>query len=153
MMDQTTLLIGASVAAGAHMVLFGVAASLAWMYFKRCKKLKAQLAQYEMTDGQEDDDRREDRDARRSASDHTDDHRRSRDGNRHRESTAGKARRERRHQRDRERRPRDESSPYAQDDPSDYSTAEERRDGIRMSRLNRQDTKTYTRDHRRSTTV
>lgn len=143
-MEMKVLLIGASVAAGAHMILFLGAASLAWMYFKRCKRLQAQIAQHDIPDNQ---------DRRRSESDHTDDYRRSRDGNRHRESTAGRARRERRHQRDRGTRPRDDSSPYPDDDLDNESPVENRRDQVQMTRPKRQQTRRNLRDDRRIMTA
>lgn len=125
-MDMTMLLIGSSIAAGAHMVLFWGAATLAWIYFKRCRKLRAQIAEGDISEDRDEEQRGEgrevgrDRENRNSVFDHPDDHRRSRDGNRYRESTTGRARRERRHQRFRER-PRDDSSPYPQDRTEDES--------------------------------
>ncbi len=46
-MDLSFLLIGVSIAAGVHMVLFFVSTALAILYFRRFKKLRARLAEQE----------------------------------------------------------------------------------------------------------
>ena len=44
-MELTFLLIGVAITAGVHMMLFFTASAIAWMFYRRCKRLREQLDQ------------------------------------------------------------------------------------------------------------
>jgi hypothetical protein len=137
-MELTMLLIGASVAAGANMILFAGATTCAWIYFRRYRSLQAQLARGESSVDLDGRNRRVGRDGHgRSGarelgeleSDRADRYHPDREQSRlHRESTAE---RRRRHARSRREEPsrsrRDESSLNVEDDSGEEAPRRESR--------------------------
>lgn len=136
-MELTMLLIGASVAAGANMILFAGATTCAWIYFRRYRSLQAQLARGESSVDLDGRNRRVGRDGHgRSGarelgeweSDRADRYHPNRERSRpHRKSTAERRRRQassRREQPSRSRR--DESSLNVEDDSGEEVPQRER---------------------------
>jgi len=137
-MELTMLLIGASVAAGANMILFAGATTCAWIYFKRYRSLQAQLARNESSIDLDDRNRRfvrgehgrhGVRELGERRSDRADQYHPNRERSRlHRETTADRRRRHARSRRERASRSRrDNSSLYVGDESGEEAPRNERR--------------------------